>query len=75
MAHKLILEYVLKLKKIFNFISFHYKTILAVKQNILLKPVSVSKILMSVSSNIIGRFLNFALKIMKQKVYSNLYMR
>ena len=39
---------------------------LPVKQNILLKPISVSKSSMSVSSNNFDRFLNFALKIRKQ---------
>ena len=62
LVHKLILESVLKLK---NVIFLHFKPFKTVKQNILSKPISVSGSSMSVSSNSIVRFLNFALKITK----------
>ena len=69
------IESVMKLK--LKNVIFHYNKIMLnrhVKQNILLKPISVSKSSMSVSSNSIARFLKFAPKIRKQKVKSNWYM-
>ena len=40
----------------------HYKPFYNVKQNILIKPISALEISMSVTSNSIAHFLNFALK-------------
>ena len=58
-----ILEYVLKLKK-----KSSLQNSLSCQTENPLKPISVSKSLMSVWSNSIARFLNFGLKIMIQKV-------
>ena len=67
LAHKLILGYVLKLIKC-NFSSL--QTSLSCHQIILLEPISVSKSIMSVSSNSIDQILNFALKLGNRKFKS-----